>query len=380
MINLFVDTNIFLNFYSFEGDRLDQLNRLIDAVDSGNIRLHLPQQVINEISRNREQKIKIANEQFSKEAMQTAIPRHIQAYAQSVDYLAALETAKDLRKKLVNLAVADASNHSLQPDLLLDQLFAKTLKHDENEDAFATAIQRMQKGNPPGKVGSLGDQYNWEILLREVPAADLYIVSRDGDYVSLLNKSLPHPFLKAEWKCKKGYDLHIFSELKIFLDRYEQILEQPVSVLPPPVAVRQPTVNYEVIEEDLDLGLVGVSEPQSQYSSSEDDIDEQVDLHDLYAEKVAAIDELVDSRSFVQTHAAIAKLKYYRDIFNRSDAERMINAAVKNEQISWIATDSDVYSFFATLLTDYPTIESRLFYEAVDVFGLEPEPANPFDD
>lgn len=376
MIHLFIDTNILLNFYSFEGDKIDQLTRLIAALGQGNISLHLPQQVINELARNREQRIKTANEQFLKEPMQTAIPRHIQSYEQSADYLRALETAKELRKKLVNLVVADASNHSLQPDLLIRQLFDKAIKYDEDEQIFLSAIQRMQKGNPPGKVGSVGDQYNWEMLLQAVPSSDLYIVSKDGDYVSLLNKSLPHPFLKEEWKNRKGCDLHVYAELKSFLDRYEQILAQPAPVLaPPPVAVEEelPIVPVEVAEVlGADDGVIEEADAIRAIDGVYEDVD------GLYAEKVAAVDTLVDSRSFAQTHAAISRLNYYREILNTSDAERLINAAVNNEQVRWIATDSDVYTFFAKLLLEHPNIDPDLFRSAAYIFGLEPEPVDPF--
>lgn len=374
MIHLFVDTNILLNFYSFEGDKIEQLTRLINAVDKKDISMHLPQQVINELARNREQRIKIANDQFQNQPMQTGIPRHIQSYAESADYLRSLETAKELRKKLVSLVVADASNHSLQPDLFLKELFEKAIKYDENSQVFTLAIQRMQKGNPPGKFGSVGDQYNWETLLQEVPASDLYIVSKDGDYVSLLNKSLPHPFLSEEWKNRKGCDLHVFSELKTFLDRYEQMLAQPAPALASPL---------EKVEEKI---------PAAADEISEIDIDETIDkapaIHvidgvyedfdGLYAEKVAAVDALVDSRSFAETHAAISKLNYYREILNTSDAERLINAAVNNDQVRWIATDSDVYSFFAKLLLEHPNVDSDLFRDAAYLFGLEPEPVEPF--
>ncbi|MBD8631436.1 DUF4935 domain-containing protein [Oxalobacteraceae sp. CFBP 8755] len=381
MMHLFIDTNIFLNFYSFEGDKLLQLSRLMSAIDTGAIKLHLPQHVLNELARNREQKIKIANDQFIKEPMQTAIPRHMQSYAQSEEYQHALETAKELRKKLVNLAVADASNHSLEPDLLLKQLFEKAVRYEEDAATFALAIQRMQKGNPPGKGASVGDQYNWEKLLLEVPSIDLHIVSKDGDYASLLNKSLPHPFLKSEWNARKGADLHIFSELKSFLDRYDQTIAQPIP---------EPGSYLDVERVDSEIARSNAGESSNASERGDENENEEirdsgkiqvvngnfVDFDGLYAAKVAAVDSLVDSRSFAQTHSTIAKLKYYLPAINDTDAERLLNAAVSNDQVRWVATDSDIYSFFSRLLLEHPLIDSSLFREAVDLFGLNPEPFN----
>lgn len=383
-IHLFIDTNVFLNFYSFTNDGLDQLVRLTEVVDAGNVCLHLPQQVVNELARNREQKIKLANEQFLKESLPTSIPRHLHPYAQSGEYVVAIEQAKTLRKKLISLAVADASNQTLQPDVLLRALFEKAEKYPEDNGVFGLALQRMQKGNPPGKNGSVGDQYNWEILLKEVPDADLYIVSKDGDYVSVLNSSRPHPFLEIEWKEKKGSALHIFPELKAFLDRHQQMLEQPVLLpvpVPPVAAGAEPgqvniPVEAEPVVEPVPDVQPGPDIPQpNEPVADEEKTEEQL----LLAKKDEAVNALATSYSFAVTHAAISRIKHYQHLLNKTDAEYLIKAAVNNEQIRWIATDSDVYAFFSTLLTEHSDIDTDLFEEAADVFGLRPEPTDPFD-
>jgi hypothetical protein len=103
-------------------------------------------------------------------------------------------------------------------------------------------------------------------------------------------------------------------------------------------------------------------------------------FEEVDAEKEEAIQMLVNSGSFASTHAAISHLALFRTMLRRTDAERLIGAAVVNDQIRWIATDSDVYAFFASLLTEHSDIDNDLFEEAVDVFGLRPEPSDPFDD
>lgn len=378
MIHLFIDTNIFLNFYSFEGERLDQLTRLIEAIDAGNVCLHVPQQVLNEFSPNREQKIKAANNEFAQAQVQTAVPRHMQAYPQATEYNKVVDELKDLRKKLVNLAVADASNHSLAPDIKLKELFEKATKYPDDDEIFDIALRRMQRGNPPGKSGSTGDQYNWEMLLHMVPdGADLYVVSKDGDYGSLLNKSIPHPFLKAEWAERKGSEIHIYPEIKPFVDRANQMLVQAAALL----ALQ----NIPQPQEDNDkdpLAPGGAQEPAPldanagappagplPQGAGAADIDPEVEKR-----KLDAIESLVDSYSFAATHGAITCLNKYQQLFTKADAERLVRAAVDNQQVRWIATDSDVYAFFATLLTQHSDIDKALFERAVKVFGLEPEP------
>ncbi|WP_198521192.1 PIN domain-containing protein [Janthinobacterium sp. 64] len=65
-IHLFVDTNVFLTFYSYTKDDLGQLKKLIENLGDDRIQLHLPQQVLNELERNREPKLKASADQFKK--------------------------------------------------------------------------------------------------------------------------------------------------------------------------------------------------------------------------------------------------------------------------------------------------------------------------
>ena len=57
MINLFIDTNIFLSFFHWTSEDLEELKKLIVLMDNDEIRLFLPEQVRNEFARNRGAKI-----------------------------------------------------------------------------------------------------------------------------------------------------------------------------------------------------------------------------------------------------------------------------------------------------------------------------------
>lgn len=359
-VHLFIDTNVFLNFYHFSNDNLEQLEKLRDMIGSDGICLHLPTQVTNEFARNREAKLKTAHEQFTKstkESLSSEVPRHMKQYvAQCAEYVAAIEQVEKLRKQLVSLAIADATNETLKTDQLIRDVFKKSTKYPEDDNVFAVALQRMQKGNPPGKNGSVGDQYNWETLLKKVPEADLHVVSKDGDYASLLNKSRPHPSLEAEWMEKKRGHLHIYSDLSAFLKKYGEILAQE-RFQPPAVTVPIDDV------------------PSPEPLAPEDDT---VEVDD--PKKEEAVQMLVNSGTFSTTHAAIALLTQFRSTLRLSDAKRLIQAAVDNDQIRWIASDSDVYAFFAAMLTEHSDIDADLFEEAVDVFGLRSTPDASFDD
>jgi hypothetical protein len=413
-IHLFIDTNVLLNFYHYADDDLGQLEQLMAVISDVDVCLHLPQQVINELSRNREAKMQAAIAQFNKEPVPLSVPRFMQHYAQSADYIKAAEDVKRLRLTLVTLANADASTKNLATDKMIDLLITKATLHNEDSDIFEVALQRMQKGNPPGKVGSVGDQYNWETLLHKLPDEDLHIVTKDGDYASLLNKSRPNPMLEDEWKTKKKAQLYIYKELRAFLSKRIELRSQPV-VAPTPVtatpaaptpatptpvtatpaaptpatptpvtatpAAPTPVTATPVTATPATPTPVTATPVTATPVTATPAAPTPVALDpDTERRKQTAMQTLIDSPSFSHTHVAISQLLPFRASLSRSDAELLIDAAVNNVQIKWIATDSDVYAFYSSLLTEHSDIREDLFEEAIDVFGLRPEPDDTYDD
>ena len=356
IIHLFVDTNVLLSFYSYTDDDLTKLQELVDGISSDGICLHLPEHVVNELERNRESKLKAAADQFGKEGLNIAVPRHMQAYPQANELVAAVQQVKTLRSTLISLAHADASNRTLKTDLLLQQLFEKASHYAENDGIFQRGLQRSQKGNPPGKNGSVGDQYNWEVLLEVLPNEDLHIVSKDGDYSSLLNKNRPHPCLESEWRTKKNANLHIYSELGTFLTRYHETLAQII----------EPTA--EMVAAPIEGPL-----PANEHVAEVIAVPIEVPLPVAQPEKEAAILKLEQSANFATTHSAVALLSQFSGLLTKADAERLLNAAISNEQVRWIASDSDVYSFFTKLILAHMDMDQALFIGAAEVFGLGPD-------
>lgn len=56
VMHLFIDTNIFLNFYTYPDDDDGVIDDLLENIGPNKIVLHLPKQVENEFERNRESK------------------------------------------------------------------------------------------------------------------------------------------------------------------------------------------------------------------------------------------------------------------------------------------------------------------------------------
>lgn len=209
--------------------------------------------------------------------------------------------------------------------LLADQLFARIAEQAEiipiNDEAYAAAERRARLGNPPGKsTPKIGDELNWELLMAKVPAnSDLHVITKDSDYASKLNPTQPHVFSTDEWKLVKGGSLHLYEQISIFFK-----------------------ANYP--KEDFSLDI----------------------------EKRESIDALINSPRFASTHAAIALLDPYVPFLTKEEAEEVIQGALSNSQVAWIASDSDVESFLSKMFNEHgdnlsPTLKRRL----EDALGLE---------
>ena len=81
-MELFIDTNIFLNFYHLSKDDLEELRKLVALVAEGTITLYLPEQVINEFYRNRDAKLADALKKFQQEHLNNQFPQICKEYTE----------------------------------------------------------------------------------------------------------------------------------------------------------------------------------------------------------------------------------------------------------------------------------------------------------
>lgn len=187
---------------------------------------------------------------------------------------------------------ADILAKRLVADNLISDIFTRAEIIQTSPAVFNAASMRLTIGNPPGKAGSIGDAINWTLLLQTVPDGQpLHVISEDGDFYSTLNEDAAHPFLEEEWRVQKHSSLHVYRTLSSFM------------------------------KEHFD----GVAFPFDRA-------------------KEALIDDLSSSGNFANTHHLIAKLEGF-SYFSLKEVERILAAAVENDQFGWIATDNDVSDF-----------------------------------
>ena len=67
-----------------------------------------------------------------------------------------------------------------------------------------------------------------------------------------------------------------------------------------------------------------------------------------------AIDNLMASYNFAQTHSAIADLTQYVEAFSPDELERLLEIALSNNQVGGILSDEDVQSFYTKVRSKMP--------------------------
>ena len=373
VMHLFIDTNIFLNFYSYPEDDDGVIDQLLENISPDKIVLHLPIQVVNEFERNRESKLHIAVTDFQSSKLPNAVPNHMRGTEAANIYQEAIRNAESAKKTLIANATGLALQNDLPVDRKIKEIFNKSKKYEEDDSIFKLAIERSQRGNPPGKGDGVGDRYNWETLLQKVPSGDLHIVSKDGDYASPLvnldKRSVKAKrYLSEEWSNRKdGGSLHIYKNIKSVIEHYEKLAEQPTIILnvaPQPQAPLPPPPMPGAISAEI-----GEKVPAG--------LENPTDLATI-KQKDEAIEQLKVSNSFSATHLAIAKLTKFIGYFDADDATKLFEAAIENAQVGWIISDDDVNDFYVKLANEFLTaIHPELVSKVVELLGLVPAPPPP---
>lgn len=309
MISLFIDTNIFLSFYHLTNEDLEELKKLVALIDGEQIKLILPAQVRTEFVRNRGPKIADAMKKFQEAKFNVSFPLFAKDYPDYENLRQLLKQADKIHADLVSKVIADARSGNLSADKLVSTLFEKATSIDISTSLIDRAVTRIRMGNPPGKDGSMGDAINWECLLETIPSGDeLHLVSGDRDYRSVLSDGEFSEFLEDEWETRKNSAIYFHTKLSDFF--------------------KEKFPNIKIASE---------------------------------VERDLLIKRLADSGSFSQTHVVIAKLSKQTD-FSPDQVEQLVKISEENNQVRWIAEDSDVHEFFAALLSKYgPKIQPDAF-------------------
>ena len=304
-LHLFIDTNVFLSFYAVANDDLEQLNKIVEIIKTGEIKLYVTQQVEKEWLRNREGKVAASLAELQGFKLNPKIPRFMDDYQEIRKLRIMFKEAEQLRTAALKRARAEAEDFRIAADELIRRVFRAAHILETTTDILIAAQKRMAIGDPPGKADSMGDRINWEHLLTAVPRyCDLHIISKDGDFSPPITKDTPSYPLQAEWQLRKLAKLHLHTELRPFL---------------------------------------GSHFPQFRFARD--------------IAKAHALTQLATSKHFTLTMKAILALDAHFDLIHKEDVRKIIDAGLNNSNVFGNGHDSRIRDFYAkVVLPVYSTL------------------------
>jgi len=296
MLNIYIDSQIWLSIYNCSDDNHEQFGKLGELIDKKEIKIFLPQQTHEEVLRNRENKIKEAQKQFESLTIPN-IPNLFKFYDEYKTFLESGKQIKIIHKDLIGRIQEDNKTKKLFADKVLDELFTKINIISRTPELIDKAKIRFDVGNPPGKDKSYGDAINWETLLETIPnGKDIYFISSDKDYKSVLDDDKLNQYLYDEWKRIKKSEIYFYTSLTGFICMHLKNIE----------------LKTEIDKEEL-------------------------------------IELLGKTQNFSNTHSVISRLTKFKN-WTDDQVIKLLQAAEKNCQVYWIIKDNDIKSFYDKLL------------------------------
>ncbi len=304
-IHVFIDTNVFLEFFDSSSEDVDLLNGVFSKYEHGSATIYLTGQVHDEFIRNREYRIQSALIKFVSPTVDFKIPEFMTKYIECEKMKnICKEFNREFKKNydsILHQANEDIREENLSADKVINEIFTKSNITREGNSLYEEARMRMDIGNPPGKKGSMGDAMNWVHLLKNVPQEqDIHIVSHDGDFYSVLNsnknENVPNPYLLKEWQDQKQAELFVYRKLSQLTEKH-----------------------FDGVAFTFD------------------------------SNKEKLISDLENSMYYADTHLAVAGLNDF-SYFSFNDMSRILSAAYSNNQISSIVTDEDIVSFIRKIV------------------------------
>ncbi len=309
-LNLFIDTNILLSFYALSNADVQQLKQLIAVVNKKDIILFVSDQLMNEVERNRDNKIKDSFKAFRDDNFKCRAPSFVKAMPTFSDLQKLLTDANKLHAEMIKTVANLVERRELEADKFIKELIDTVSVTKTDRKQFNAAYQRFRLGNPPGKNKvTIGDELNWEFLIENVPSGeDLHLVSADSDFASPSDSNKVNSFLSREYKNKNKGELHYYRDLSDFFKLH----------VPKIKLANQAKLNI-------------------------------------------LISELAASGSFADTHAIIAKFPEDPE-FTDLQIKELSDIKSNNSQVGRIIKDPDVWAFYKPFSSDIdamgPTVDN----------------------
>ncbi|WP_299051779.1 PIN domain-containing protein [uncultured Polaribacter sp.] len=289
---LFIDTNVYLKFYHFSNDDLEELNKLMVLIDNDKLELHLPEQIVDEFNRNRDTKVADALKTLNQSKLNAQFPQFCKEYKEYETLKKLIKDYDREKQALLKNLMLKIETNTLRADKLTEMLFNKANYLKTTSELVEKSRLRYDIGNPPGKNKSYGDAINWECLIENVENNnDLYFIADDKDYFSELDNSKFNTFLSNEWYRKKNSRIKFYKTLTQF---------------------------FKEVFPEIKLATE--------------------------LEKEILISKLIDSGNFYSSRETLQKLSKFES-FSTEQANQYVSASLNNTQIYWISDDEDINEY-----------------------------------
>jgi hypothetical protein len=207
MAKIYIDTNVFIDFYQAAKDPLaifDELSRYTQY-------LVFTTQTLNEFQRNRVTVLKWLIKEFKKSVtvnpFTTSILREADHHKELIKIRDEFNSkAKDVSNYLTEM-MADIEKDPVAKKFFSIVNAPDVTKFEITEDLTQKAFQRKLLGNPPTSSDkyTVGDEVIWEVIIRNLQD-DLIIVSRDHTYSENIF------LLKSEFQSLTGKTILLISD------------------------------------------------------------------------------------------------------------------------------------------------------------------------
>lgn len=206
MYKIFIDTNIFLDFYRINSK--DNINLILKEIKKNKNYFINTEQSKDEFMRNRERTIKEFIDKLKSQNYSVFNNNFISTLSDYEKYENAIKNANNYTTIMINNCNKLKDNISEDP---ICQVFLELYDNENyfkrNDDIMKKAIYRKYAGNPPtSNKTTCCDEIIWETLLDNC-CDDLVIVSKDETWFSSFH------FLKNEYKKRTNKDLIVVQTL-----------------------------------------------------------------------------------------------------------------------------------------------------------------------
>jgi len=252
MKKIFIDANIYVNFFDSNQSRLKKLlGSLVEIKDV----IFISSQIADEVNRNKLDAAQrsLGNylnnlEDIKKNNKPITLPEHLEIESTTLktwndeknkiyekisqENEKLYKQLENIIKKMLNEIMRSSDNVSQTFDLL----FKDAVVASENE--VKAGRDRREVGNPPGKPKDpLGDQISWEQFLNcSRDSENIWIISKDKDYyTSFKSEIYLNSFLYKELvsaNTNSNPSIFCFESLAEGLDHFNKISSQKISNLP----------------------------------------------------------------------------------------------------------------------------------------------------